>query len=47
MPFFKRILASVGIGGAKVDTRLEDSRYFAGNEVRGVVYIQGGSLSSG
>jgi sporulation-control protein len=44
MSFFNRILASIGIGGTKVDTRLEDSRYYPGDEVRGAVYIQGGSM---
>lgn len=44
MSLFNRILASIGIGGTKVDTRLEESRYQAGDEVQGAVYIQGGNL---
>lgn len=44
MSFFNKILASVGIGGAKVDTRLESSRLYAGQEVRGVVRIEGGTV---
>lgn len=44
MSFFNRMLASIGIGSAKVDTRLEDSRYYAGDEVRGAVYVKGGNL---
>lgn len=44
MSFFGRMLASVGIGSAKVDTVLEKSSYYPGEEVRGVVRIQGGSI---
>jgi len=40
---FNRLLASIGIGGAKIDTVLEKSRYAPGEEVRGVVRIQGGN----
>ncbi|WP_438445846.1 sporulation protein [Gorillibacterium sp. sgz5001074] len=45
MSFFNRMLASIGIGGAKVDTRLEDSRYQPGDEVRGAVYVRGGGIA--
>jgi sporulation-control protein len=38
------MLASVGIGSAKVDTVLEKSAYYPGEEVRGVVRIKGGSV---
>jgi sporulation-control protein len=43
MSFFNKVFASVGIGGAKVDTRLEKDRIMPGEEVRGVVQIRGGS----
>ncbi|SMG50580.1 sporulation protein [Paenibacillus aquistagni] len=45
MSMFNRLLASVGIGNAKVDTLLEHSRYAPGGEVRGVVKMQGGQVS--
>jgi sporulation-control protein len=38
------VLASIGIGSAKVDTVLEKSSYYPGEEIRGVVRIQGGSI---
>ena len=44
MSFFGRMLASVGIGAAKLDTVLEKSSYCPGEEVRGVVRIYGGSV---
>lgn len=44
MSFFNKVLASVGIGGAKVDTKLEKSEYVAGETMRGVVEIYGGNL---
>ncbi|KZR60166.1 sporulation protein [Pseudobacillus badius] len=43
MSFFNKILASIGIGGAKVDTKLEKSEYTAGEVIRGQVEIVGGS----
>lgn len=43
MPFFK-MLASLGIGGARVDTRLDNATLRAGEELRGVVHIQGGHV---
>ncbi|MFK2824134.1 sporulation protein [Bacillus sp. B190/17] len=43
MSFFNKILASIGIGGAKVDTKLEKSEYTAGEMIRGQVEIYGGS----
>ncbi len=42
MSFFKRMLSSVGIGSAKVDTVLEGEEYAPGDEIRGVVNIKGG-----
>lgn len=43
MSFFNKMLASIGIGGAKVDTKLEKSVYTAGETIRGQVEISGGS----
>lgn len=43
MSFFNKVLASVGIGSAKVDTKLEKDTVMPGGEVRGVVVVQGGS----
>ena len=39
---FRRLLSSIGIGAAKVETRLENSDLAPGDEVRGVVEIVGG-----
>ncbi|RWZ60752.1 sporulation protein [Halobacillus fulvus] len=41
---FKKLLASVGVGGAKVDTQLEKDRFIPGEEVHGRVVIQGGDV---
>lgn len=41
---FNRMLASVGIGNAKIDTLLEKARYMPGEEIRGVVKIRGGKV---
>ncbi|WP_079509433.1 sporulation protein [Mesobacillus jeotgali] len=43
MSFFNKVFASVGIGAAKVDTKLEKDRVMPGEEVRGVVEIRGGN----
>ncbi|WP_085992674.1 sporulation protein [Oceanobacillus senegalensis] len=40
---FKKILASVGIGSASVDTQLESDYLVAGEPVRGKVVIKGGN----
>lgn len=32
MSFFNKILASVGIGAAQIDTRLEKSSYYPGRK---------------
>lgn len=45
MSFFNKVLASVGIGSAKVDTKLEKSSYEAGETVRGEVEIYGGNVA--
>ncbi|SFA92009.1 MULTISPECIES: sporulation protein [unclassified Bacillus (in: firmicutes)] len=42
MSFFDKVFASVGIGSATVDTKLEKATYFTGENVRGVVEIKGG-----
>jgi len=44
MSLFKKVLASVGVGSAKVDTRLESGRVAVGGKLRGAVLIQGGQL---
>ncbi|MFD1775158.1 sporulation protein [Paenibacillus rhizophilus] len=44
MSMFKKVLASVGIGSAKVDTRLEEAQVVAGGTLRGVVSIRGGQV---
>lgn len=41
---FKKILASVGIGAAKVDTRLFNDIVFPGDDLEGEVYICGGDV---
>ncbi|MBW3113195.1 MULTISPECIES: sporulation protein [Bacillaceae] len=43
MSFFNKVFASIGIGAATVDTKLEKSSYEAGETVNGVVEITGGS----
>ncbi|MBA4495428.1 sporulation protein [Paenactinomyces guangxiensis] len=42
MSVFEKALASLGIGSAKVDTRLEKATYRQGETIRGEVFIQGG-----
>nr|WP_106780078.1 sporulation protein [Lysinibacillus timonensis] len=44
MSFFNKMLASIGIGSSKVDTKLEKSSYEAGEVVRGAVEIVGGNV---
>ncbi|MFC5557625.1 sporulation protein [Ureibacillus thermophilus] len=44
MSFFNKMLASLGIGSAKVDTQLEKSSYSAGETVRGEVEVYGGNV---
>lgn len=44
MSFFNKVLASVGIGSAKVDTILEKDTYTQGETVKGIVHVQGGSV---
>ncbi len=40
---FKKLLASIGVGGAKVDTQLDNPRLYPGELLRGRVVVQGGS----
>lgn len=43
MSFFNKAFASVGIGAARVDTKLEKDRVMPGEEVRGIVMVRGGN----
>ena len=45
MSLFNKVLASVGIGGATVDTRLERSTYAAGEVIRGEIEVRGGNVA--
>lgn len=40
---FYKSLASLGIGGATVNTRLEGSRFYPGEMVKGDVFVRGGN----
>lgn len=44
MSFFNKVLASIGVGSAKVDTKLEKNQYMLGDMVSGKVEIQGGAV---
>lgn len=44
MGLFKKILSSVGVGGAKVDTVVSQSSVRVGEDIQGVVNIIGGSV---
>jgi sporulation-control protein len=44
MSFVNRMLASVGIGAAKVDTILERDTYSPGEMITGVIKIEGGKI---
>ncbi|MCA1010529.1 sporulation protein [Halobacillus halophilus] len=41
---FKKFLASVGVGAAKVDTQLEKAQFVPGEDVHGKVVIKGGDV---
>jgi len=45
MSFFNKVFASVGIGAAEVDTKLEKDTYMPGETVQGVVAIKGGKIN--
>jgi sporulation-control protein len=44
MAFFNKVFASVGIGAATVDTKLEKDTIMPGEMVKGVVEVKGGSI---
>lgn len=44
MSFFNKLLASVGIGSTKVDTKLEKDTFAPGDTVTGIVEVSGGSI---
>ncbi len=43
MGFARRLLTSIGVGAATVDTKLETEEVYPGDEIRGVVELKGGS----
>ncbi|GAA4717391.1 sporulation protein [Brevibacillus fulvus] len=45
MSIFKKLLASVGIGSAQVDTRLYHESFLPGDTVAGEVHLTGGELA--
>ncbi|WP_237458274.1 sporulation protein [Pontibacillus yanchengensis] len=45
MLLFKKFMASLGVGAAKVDTQLEKERYVAGEVVNGKVVMKGGNAA--
>lgn len=42
--FFNKVLATIGVGSAKVDTKLEQASYAAGDWIKGVVEVRGGNV---
>ncbi|MBD1381061.1 sporulation protein [Metabacillus arenae] len=44
MSLFKKVVASIGIGAAKVDTKLKSSVFMQGDFLEGVVEIKGGDM---
>jgi sporulation-control protein len=45
MSIFNKMLASVGVGNAKVDTKLNDSTFMAGDMISGITEVTGGQIS--
>ncbi|WP_075617773.1 sporulation protein [Paenisporosarcina indica] len=45
MSIFHKVLASVGVGNAKVDTKLNNSTFVAGEMISGVTEVVGGNVS--
>jgi sporulation-control protein len=45
MSFFNKVLASIGVGNAKVNTKLSDSTFMSGDIISGVTEIEGGNTS--
>ncbi|MFD2680556.1 sporulation protein [Bacillus seohaeanensis] len=44
MSMFNKVFASIGIGAASVDTKLEKSNFQAGETVNGIVEVTGGNV---
>lgn len=44
MSFFNKAFASIGIGSASIDTKLEKDTVMAGENVKGIVEIKGGKV---
>lgn len=44
MGFFKKMMAAVGVGGARIDTHLTHAEAAAGEELRGVIHVTGGAV---
>lgn len=44
MSLFDKVKASIGIGAAKVDAKLDQSAFTAGENLTGTLYIQGGNI---
>ncbi len=44
MGLFNKVLASIGIGSAKVDTKLHESQLSLGERITGVVEVTGGNV---
>ncbi|CUA80290.1 sporulation protein [Anoxybacillus suryakundensis] len=44
MGLFNKVLASIGIGAAKVDTKLHESQLSLGERITGVVEVTGGNI---
>lgn len=47
MGLFNKVLASIGIGVAKVDTKLRESQLLLGEHITGVVEVTGGNVEQG
>ncbi|WP_246941584.1 sporulation protein [Bacillus pinisoli] len=44
MSIFNKVLASVGIGAARVDTKLSKSQFVVGEEITGIIEVVGGNI---
>lgn len=44
MSFFNKMLASVGIGSAQIDTKLEKDRLKPGEMISGIIEVRGGNV---
>ncbi|MED4532986.1 sporulation protein [Metabacillus fastidiosus] len=42
MSFFNKVIASIGIGTVKVDTKISSSRVIQGGDIQGIIQISGG-----